>query len=147
MKRHREMGFTLLETMMVLAGFFLLISLSFLLIRPQTETLETKQFFSQLQADLFYAQQYAITKQVMVAMQFEPEDSYYFIMERPGSAKILERTYSENIRAMEGTTKLLLQFRSNGNISSPGTIIFYIGDKRYQLIFQLGRGRFYLAEF
>lgn len=146
MGNHRnEKGFTLLESLFVLSIFLLIISVSMLLLRPHNVQLERQLFFSQLQADLLYAQQYALTNQKLVSVNFPLPDKFYYVRKQSGEL-LIKREYPESITASEGSQKLYFRYHSNGNISSFGSIFFYIDGERYQMTFQLGRGRFYVVK-
>lgn len=142
---HNEKGFTLLEAIFVLGIFLLIVSLSTLFLRPHSIQLEKQLFFSQLKADLLYAQQYALTNQKVVSVNFVNPEKFYYIRKQSGEL-LLRREYSNEIKVLEGSQKLFFRYHSNGNISSFGSIYFYIDGERYQMTFQLGRGRFYVMK-
>ncbi|MDQ0156403.1 competence type IV pilus minor pilin ComGD [Robertmurraya andreesenii] len=140
-----EKGFTLIESLIVLSIFLLIISLSSLLLRTQSIQLEKQLFFTQLKADLLYAQQHAITSQKLVSVNFVIPEKFYYIRKQNGEI-LIKREYSDKITVSEGSQKLFFRYHSNGNISSFGSIYFYIDGERYQMTFQLGRGRFYVIK-
>lgn len=145
MKHNNEKGFTLLETIFVLSIFLITITLSTLLLKPHNIQLEKHAFFSQLKADLLYAQQYALTNQQIVSVNFVISNHLYYIRKQNGEY-LVRREYSDKITVSEGSQKLFFRYHSNGNISSFGSIYFYIDSVRYQMTFQLGRGRFYVVK-
>lgn len=145
MEHRNESGFTLLESLFVLSIFLIIISVSMLLLRPHSIQLEKQLFFTQLKADLLYAQQHALTNQKLVSVNFVIPEKFYYIRKQNGEL-LLKRQYSEKITVSEGSQKLFFRYHSNGNISSFGSIYFYIDDERYQMTFQLGRGRFYVMK-
>lgn len=142
---NNEHGFTLLESLFVLSIFLLIMSLSVLLLRPHNQQLEEQLFFSQLKSDLLYAQQYVLTSQKYVNVNFISSDHYYYVSKQNGET-LLRREYSNKITVSEGSQKLHFRFHSNGSISSIGSIFIYIGEEKFQMTFQLGRGRFYVKE-
>ncbi len=142
---NNEQGFTLLESLFVLSLFLLITSLSVFLIRPHNQQLEEQLFFSQLRSDLLYAQQYALTSQKSVNVNFISSNHFYYISKQNG-AMLLKRKYSNMITVIEGSQMLNFRFHSNGNISSIGSIFIYIEEEKFQMTFQLGRGRFYVKE-
>lgn len=145
MKQRHEAGFTLLETLFVLSIFLLIITVSVVLLRPHHTSFEKQLFFSQLKADLLYAQQYALTNQQLVSVNFVDTDRFYYIRKQ-NSELLLRREYSDIITISEGSQKLYFRYHSNGNISSFGSIYFKIDQELYQMTFQLGRGRFYVVK-
>ena len=140
-----ERGFTLIESLFVLAVFILIASLSLLLLRPQQTFLVKELFFTQLKADILYAQQYALTTQRPVRFNFDPKSHYYYAAYNDGDL-LLERFYSEEITVTEGSLKLHWEFNAGGNISQFGSIFLYFGNERYRLTFLIGRGRFYVVK-
>jgi competence protein ComGD len=139
----KEQGFTMLEALFVLSIFLLMISISFLSLKPHHFQQERQLFFSQLKADFLYAQQYAITNQKLVRVNFITAENYYYIRKQNGEL-LLKREYADSIMVRGGSQKLHFYYHSNGNISTIGAIYIYIGEDAYQLMFQLGRGRFYV---
>jgi competence protein ComGD len=139
-----EKGFTLLESLFVLSIFLLILSMSFLPLRPQQNQLEAKLFFSQLKSDLLYAQQYAVTNQCLVRVNFMSTENHYYIRKQSGEV-LIRRDYSNKIIIREGSQLLHFYYLYSGNINSFGSIYVYIDKKRYQMTFQLG-GRFYVKE-
>lgn len=92
-----------------------------------------------------YAQQYALTNQKLVSVNFVFPEKLYYIRKQNGDF-LVRREYSDIITPSEGSQKLFFRYHSNGNISSFGSIFFYIDGERYQMTFQLGRGRFYVVK-
>lgn len=135
----------MLESLFVLSIFLLIVSVSFLPLRPGSIQLEKQLFFTQLKADLLYAQQYALTNQKLVSVNFVIPEKFYYIRKQNGEL-LIRREYSDVITVSEGSQKLFFRYHSNGNISSFGSIYFYIDGERYQMTFQLGRGRFYVMK-
>jgi competence protein ComGD len=140
-----ENGFTLLESLFVLSIFLLLTSLSLLFLSPNHTSLEKQLFFSQLKADLFLAQQYAITNQEVVLVNFDPENHFYYVKKTNGKT-LIKKEFSEKITVSEGSLKLNFRFSSSGNISSFGSIYIYIEKERYRMTFLIGEGRFYVVK-
>ncbi|WP_019154488.1 competence type IV pilus minor pilin ComGD [Robertmurraya massiliosenegalensis] len=145
-KRDKEQGFTMIEALFVLSMFLLMMSLSFLLLKPHYFQQERQSFIPQFKADLLYAQQYAITNQKVVRVNFMPSQYFYYIRKQNGEI-LIRRDYSNNVDVIPGSQKTTFYFYSNGNISTIGALYFYIGDDdAYQFMFQLGRGRFYVKK-
>ena len=91
----KERGFTLLEMMVALSILMVLLSLSFLLFKPQMELVKGNTFFAQLQADLFYAQSYALSHQTRIYVQFTPSQKEYVIKGDIATGIIIHRKYDE----------------------------------------------------
>lgn len=123
----------------------MIVSLPFLFIHPHKSLLEKHLFFSRLKADLLYAQNYAITNQELVSVNFNTTEHFYYIR-RYNSELLLERKYAKGIAVFPGSMNLHFRFLSSGNISNFGTIFIEIDQVRYRLTFLIGRGRFYVSK-
>lgn len=141
-----EKGFTLVESLIVLAGFFVLISISLLLLKPQYLSSENEAFLIRLQADLLYGQQYAISHQLDVTVNFLPEKSYYYLHDSVEGKVIVERYYSESVKVLPGSLSYYFRFLPDGNVNKFGSLYIEVGQKRYRLTVLIGKGRFYVTE-
>ncbi|MFB6465830.1 competence type IV pilus minor pilin ComGD [Cytobacillus sp. Hz8] len=145
MEKGWNKGFTLIESLFVLSIFMLMAMITIIMMKPQTNLLNRSTFFSQLKADIFYAQQYAISNQKQLSLNILPNQYKYYIKNQDGSY-LLEREYARNIDISEGTLGLYLKFNPNGNVNKFGSIMIYIGKETYRMIFQIGGGRFYVVK-
>ncbi|MBS8264877.1 type II secretion system protein [Mesobacillus boroniphilus] len=140
-------GFTMVEMLIVLSAFFMLTLTSAFLFSPQKDMLEKDLFFSQFKSDLLYSQQYAISHQETITVHIMPENNYYYIRGTDYAAPYLaKRNYSPEINVEQGTMKLLFRYMPDGNIDSFGSIYVSTGSKRYKMMIQIGKGRFYVSE-
>lgn len=140
-----EQGFTLMESLLVLAIFMMILTISYFPLKFHEQLLEKQMFFHQLKGDLLYAQQYALTSQKRVSFNFVTPQHYYYI-KNDNHQTILRREYPPYIRIAAGSQPTAFYFLSNGNISQFGTLYIYVEKEIYQLTFQLGRGRFYVKK-
>ncbi|WP_066047068.1 competence type IV pilus minor pilin ComGD [Robertmurraya korlensis] len=138
-------GFTLIETIFVLCIFSLIVSFSFLLVRPQMFFLDKHLFFSQFKDDLFYMQQYAISNQTVVSVNILPLSHRYYAKDQNGKF-IVDRTYSNKVNIREGSQKLYFRYNTTGNINTFGTLYIDILDETYRFTFYIGKGRFYAVQ-
>ena len=138
-------GFTLIETLIVFSVFCLMSSASFLLVGPAREVLAKQMFFSQLQSDLLFAQQYALSRQEHVNVIFAAEMNAYFIRTRSSRSMLIERRYSDDIGISEGSMKLSFEYGADGNINKFGSLFVRAAGERYKLTFHIGRGRLTVA--
>ncbi|PKG25712.1 competence type IV pilus minor pilin ComGD [Niallia nealsonii] len=141
-----EKGFTLLEMMVALSIFMILLSLSFLVFKPQMEMVKGNTFFTQLQADLFYAQSYALSHQMRMYVQFTPSKKEYAIKGDIATGEIIYRKYDETIVINEDRVSFNFSILPNGNMSKFATYPFSIDEKKYTLTIQIGQGRFYVTK-
>ncbi|MCM3669617.1 type II secretion system GspH family protein [Mesobacillus maritimus] len=140
-------GFTLIETLIVLSAFLVISFSPVLIFKPSQQLLESQSFLAQLQSDLLYAQQYAISHQVEVSVHIAHESNYYYIRTKPTSPALIERTYPATIRIQPDTLRqLYFQYMPDGNINRFGSFVIEVGPKRYRLMLLLGKGRFYVIE-
>ncbi|PLR72605.1 competence type IV pilus minor pilin ComGD [Bacillus sp. UMB0728] len=140
-----EGGFTLVETLLVFSIFLLVSSLAAVYIVPQASRLESRLFLSQLQSDLFFAQQYAISRQETISFYIFQDENRY-IATPPNSAAIIDRSYEEDIAIYEDTMKLSFRFLPSGNVSSFGSLYAEAGGETYRITFLIGKGRFYIVK-
>ena len=141
-----EKGFTLIEMLLVFTGFLIISSVTLMLVKPHYSLLDKQLFFTQLRADLYLAQQFAISHQRGITVFIIPEQHYYYIRDRVTDPIIVERTYSEDIRVMEGSMPLYFQFLPDGNVSRFGSFLVRMGSKTYRVTLLIGKGRFYVSE-
>lgn len=140
-------GFTMVEMLIVLSAFLMLSLTAAFLFTPQNDMLSKEQFFSQLETDLLYSQQYAISHQEQITVHIMPEYNYYYIRGTDYAAPYLaKRYYSKEINVKKGTMNLLFHYMPDGNIDSFGSIFVSTGSKSYRMMILIGKGRFYVSE-
>jgi competence protein ComGD len=145
MNRNQE-GFTLIESLLVLSIFMIISFITAFSLQPQQFVLEDEAFITQLRADLFYAQQYAISHQDEVSIDIEPQEHRYYLSLKAHWPPLIDRYYSTNITLTNGSLPLSFKFLPDGNINKFGS--FYIQTKKryYRMTFLIGKGRFYVTE-
>ena len=109
-----QKGFTLIESLIVLSIFLIISSITAFSIKPQYYSAVDKAFISQLKADLYYGQQYAIANQMEVKVIFYEHEHMYLIS--TGSKQLVVRNHSPMITVTQGTIQLVFKFNSNGNV-------------------------------
>jgi competence protein ComGD len=143
---YNQKGFTLIESLVVLSIFLIISSITVVSIKPQYYMADDETFISQLKADLYYAQQFAISHQKEVKVNFIPNRYSYSIYENNNSPKIIERKYSSNIQVSPGSIPLYFKYLPNGNVDQFGSLYFKSKEKSYRLTILIGKGRFYVTE-
>jgi competence protein ComGD len=141
-----EQGFTLIEALFVLAIFLIIATVSAICFKPQHETMESEAFLYQLQSDLFYGQQYALSHQHTVSVVIYPDQHYYILRYTPTSKPFLTRYYSNLIAISPVTLSLVFDFTPSGSVNKSGSIALQCGGKHYLLTILIGKGRFYVAK-
>lgn len=139
-------GFTLVESLFVLSVTLIIATASAFLLKPQLISIEREKFISQLKADLFFAQQYALSHHIDVYVHILPESKKYVIHEKLSANHLVEREIPEMITVREESMKLYFFFQSDGNISRFGSFSIYVEKERYRFTFLIGKGRFYVVK-
>ncbi|MGV3464119.1 MAG: competence type IV pilus minor pilin ComGD [Heyndrickxia sp.] len=137
-------GFTLIEVLIVLLVLTIFLSLSIASFKPLKDTLDKKMIISQLEADLYYAQSYSISRQELVTVQFYPAYNRYLMKTAKGNI-IVNRSWTTSATLLNGSF-LSFNILRDGNISRFGTLTFEINGETFELIFNIGRGRFRVQE-
>lgn len=141
---HNQRGYTLIESLIVLTVFLIISSITVFSISPQFHSANDKAFISQLKADLYYGQQYAIANQMEVKVIFYEHEHMYVLT--AGSNRIVERIHSPKIRVSQVTVQLYFKFNPNGNIDRFGSLFIRTEQNLYRLTLLIGKGRFYVME-
>ena len=136
-------GFTLIEVLIVLVLIHAMVFVTIVKIEPLMQQYRLYWFIQQLEADVFLAQETAITQGQVVSLRFSPQKHEYFMLTSNSSTSILQRSYDSRIHLEFATLKPQIKFLSNGNISASGTFFVSSGSIMYQVVFLLGKGRFY----
>ncbi|MDQ0244423.1 competence protein ComGD [Bacillus fengqiuensis] len=136
-------GFTLLEVLVVLAVIHAITFVTIVKIEPLMQQYRLYWFIQQLETDVFYAQETAITGGQVVSLRFSPDKHEYFVLAANASTPIFRRSYDSRIQVELATLGSQIKFLSNGNISTPGTLFVSSSSITYRVVFLLGTGRFY----
>ncbi|WP_052342829.1 competence type IV pilus minor pilin ComGD [Bacillus sp. EB01] len=135
------------EALITLSGFLVIVSISITLMNPLLSVVKRENFFTLLKADLYYAQLYALSHQREQSIIITGETNRYYINDSRYALDLLVyRTYPADIAVKPGTMPLTFKFLPDGNISRFGTILVHAYGDFYRITFQLGRGRFYVAD-
>jgi competence protein ComGD len=137
-------GFTLIETLLVLSIVFIISSVTIFHYHPHKNTSFDKLFIYQLQSDLYFAQQYAISHQNEVTVHIDQLNNYYIISE--DAKPIIKRVFTSNVTWDKGSLLLTFRFLLDGNTNKAGVLFFTINQRTYKLTILLGKGRFYVVE-
>jgi competence protein ComGD len=142
-----QQGFTLAETLIVLAVFMILSTVTLFSLKPQYSMFQTQSFLTQLKADLYFAQNYALSHKQDVSVIFTPSECEYTIyVHNEKQRELIHRRYDKSIYVYKGTLPLAFKYQANGNVSKFGTFFIKTKRKTYQMTILIGRGRFYLVE-
>jgi len=143
---YSQKGYTLIESLLVLTAFMIISSITAFSLQPQHSRIEDKALLPQFQADLLYAQQYAISHQHEVSVVITKSQNKYKMFLKTDTPPFVERDYSTNYYITEGTMPIYFKFLADGNVNKFGTLLIQTKKKIYQLTVLIGKGRFYVTE-
>ncbi|MDM8099425.1 MULTISPECIES: competence type IV pilus minor pilin ComGD [Oceanobacillus] len=138
-----ERGFTLIEALFALS----ILSIILLLIPrqqvEQIEKLELQHFFDTLEMDVLYLQSTAGTQEndIPYVLKFNP-DSYSIVLDR---FREIKREYPAQFSLVTSFPKNV-EFYISGVIKNPQTIRVSLAGEPYQIVFPLGKGRYYVEK-
>ena len=142
-----EEGFTLVEVLIVLGCLTLMLTIASAVTSKMFETYEQQAFLNQLEKDIYYAQVYAMENNTYVLLRFVTDQNEYSAYSYKTNSHIISTQKAESIK-FKKVGNVPITYIPAGNIQNPTTI--YLTDKDgktiYKLVFQLGRGRFYISK-
>ncbi|WP_052728939.1 competence type IV pilus minor pilin ComGD [Bacillus thermotolerans] len=141
----KDRGFSMLEVLLVLSVMLVLLSVLVLPLPKLTASAEKNQFFYQLQADLFFAQSYAISRQERVEVRFSSNPQGYTVHSLSGSSLSLHRTMPQSVTYIAGSLSKMT-FLPNGNTIEFGLLRFMHRGESISYVVQIGKGRFYVQK-
>ncbi|MEH7107292.1 MULTISPECIES: competence type IV pilus minor pilin ComGD [Bacillaceae] len=142
-----QKGFTLVESLIVLAVFMIISTVTVFSLKPQNSTIQIQAFLTQLKTDLYYAQNYALTHNQDVSVVITPSKYRYIVyVYSANQEKIIQRNYDTSFYFIPGSLPLNFTYQANGNVNKFGTFFIKAKKKTYQITFLIGRGRFYFVE-
>ncbi|WP_078379733.1 competence type IV pilus minor pilin ComGD [Sutcliffiella halmapala] len=137
-------GFTFLESILVLSIVSIILSVSVLKLAAVEEKHIAQNFFYQFSNDVLFAQQYAMSTKHTVSIIIVPSHHYYRITQGSFN-EVLRRNYHEDISIDPRTMGTVISFQGNGSIQKAGTMgLTYKQKESFRIVFQLGKGRFYV---
>jgi competence protein ComGD len=106
---------------------------------------KTEYFLNSLEKDIMIIQQKAFNESSVYRLTFNNYKDMYQIGTY-SSNKVLNRPIPKHITIEGQAMELTIQFNQNGNISRAGTLYIYSEDAVYKMVFQVGKGKFYVAK-
>ncbi|WP_338750071.1 competence type IV pilus minor pilin ComGD [Bacillus sp. FJAT-52991] len=141
-----QQGVSMIEMLMVLSIFLIILAAAIIPFPKMLDSMEKEKFIDQLQADLYLAQSHAISKQEIVNVQLlTTRDSYRMKTMTAPSTVLVQRKFPDSIRHLDGSLQEIW-FLPNGNTNRFGTMLFKYKDGYIKVVFQIGKGRFYVEE-
>jgi len=142
----KQQGFTFLEMLLVLFAISVLSIVTYFSVHSLYERQKVEQFLRQFSNDILYMQQLAINRQKHYTLRWHKDRNLYAIKELGTKYYIVKREYEEDIQINLHTFPNPMTYNPSGNINRGGTIIISYRNYKYEIVFQLGRGRFTYRE-
>ncbi|MGG0292798.1 comG operon protein ComGD [Bacillus pacificus] len=142
----KQKGFTLLEMLLVLFAISVLSMVTYFNVHSLYEKQKIEQFLRQFSNDILYMQQLAINRQKYYTLRWHKDRHMYYIGESSIDLFIIKREYDSDIQLDLNTFPNPMTYNPSGNINRGGTILLSYRSYKYEIVFQLGRGRFTYRE-
>ncbi|MCC2337707.1 MULTISPECIES: comG operon protein ComGD [Bacillus] len=142
----KQKGFTLLEMLLVLFAISVLSMVTYFNVHSLHEKQKVEQFLRQFSNDILYMQQLAINRQKHYTLRWHKDRHTYYIGEPSTDLTIIKREYDSDIQIDLNTFPNPMTYNPSGNINRGGTILLSYRSYKYEIVFQLGRGRFTYRE-
>ncbi|TXR89788.1 competence protein ComG [Bacillus sp. SH7-1] len=142
----KQKGFTLLEMLLVLFAISILSMVTYYNVHSLYEKQKIEQFLRQFSNDILYMQQLAINRQKHYTLRWHKDRHMYYIGESSTNLSIIKREYDSDIQIDLNTFPNPMTYNPSGNINRGGTILLSYRSYKYDIVFQLGRGRFTYRE-
>jgi len=142
----KQKGFTLLEMLLVLFAISVLSMVTYFNVHSLYEKQKIEQFLRQFSNDILYMQQLAINRQKHYTLRWYKDRHMYYIGELSTNLTIIKREYDNDIQIDLNTFPNPMTYNPSGNINRGGTILLSYRSYKYEIVFQLGRGRFMYRE-
>lgn len=145
LSKYKQSGYLLIEMMVVLLIIGLIGSIAYPKFNSFTKNRKTEYFLNSLEKDIMHMQQKAINESSVYRLTFNNDKDMYQIGTY-SSNKVLNRPIPKHITIEGQAMEMTIQYNQNGNISRAGTLYIYSEDAVYKMVFQLGKGKFYVAK-
>ncbi|MBG9827215.1 MULTISPECIES: comG operon protein ComGD [Bacillus] len=142
----KQKGFTLLEMLLVLFAISVLSMVTYFNVHSLHEKQKVEQFLRQFSNDILYMQQLAINRQKHYTLRWYKDRHTYYIGDSSTNLSIIKREYDSDVQIDLNTFPNPMTYNPSGNINRGGTILLSYRSYKYEIVFQLGRGRFTYRE-
>ena len=140
-------GFTLVETLLVLAALFVMLSSAAVHHPDYGEKREIKTFMEQFSRDFHLAQMYAFNRQSIVYFRLDFEKQTYTAVDPVNSNRLFTRKLPPTIKMRGSTLDGQVYYTGNGHVSKAGSWTFHSKKYNYKFTVLVGRGRHYFSEY
>lgn len=141
-----QKGFTLAEIVVVFSIFLMVISITFVSLKPLIRHIQVNNFLEQLQLDAAYSQMYALSNYKDVQIIFFPESHRYEITTGFNKLILVKRSYSSKIGIQLITLPATVTYLANGTIKKAGKMYVRYYDDVYTFVFLFGKGQTYVEK-
>ncbi|EEK43181.1 ComG operon protein 4 [Bacillus cereus BDRD-ST26] len=132
--------------LLVLFAISVLSMVTYFHVHSLYEKQKIEQFLRQFSNDILYMQQLAINRQKHYTLRWHKDRHMYYIGESSTDHSIIKREYDSDIQLDLNTFPNPMTYNPSGNINRGGTILLSYRSYKYEIVFQLGRGRFTYRE-
>ncbi len=132
--------------LLVLFAISVLSMVTYFHVHSLYEKQKIEQFLRQFSNDILYMQQLAINRQKHYTLRWHKDRHMYYIGESSTDLSIIKREYDNDIQLDLNTFPNPMTYNPSGNINRGGTILLSYRSYKYEIVFQLGRGRFTYRE-
>lgn len=115
-------------------------------VAPLYEKQKIEQFLKQFSQDILYMQQLAIGHHSHYTLRWFQDKHVYAIGKSGEDTFLFTREYDKNLKINLHTFPNPMTYNARGNINRGGTILLSYREYTYEIVFQLGRGRFTYRE-
>lgn len=136
-------GFTLIEVLVVLSIWSVIILLLVPISSKQIEVQQEKRFFETFEFDILYMQRLSMMTKEDVRLRFYKDR--YHILKGHKDPTILVRDMPPNWK-INMRDYISISFDENGRMRNPITIVITTTNASYNIVFPLGKGRYYVVE-
>jgi len=136
-------GFSLIELLVVLSMLSIILFIAVPFSYSMIERQQTQQFLNLLESDVFFVQNQSFATYETARLIFRDDHYIVFVNLNDEQPKI--RYYPKHIQVNHDKNNRIT-FSNNGYYSSPNTISMSVSGKKYNLIFPLGKGRYYIEK-
>jgi competence protein ComGD len=140
-----ESGYSLIEMVIVLLIIGIVGSIAYPKFDSFIKNRKTEYFIQTFQREIVHMQQKAVTENRLYNLSIDNNNHFYEIRGN-GSKKTVKRSFPEHILFDGYSMDMSVQFNQLGNISRAGTLYIHSENATYKMVFQIGKGKFYVAK-